>query len=266
MRTPLLALVLFAFTLPVGCKVEEDAPPDPLAKVSGFCEAWAEGACSDEVVADCNAPSTEDCVSAQASFCRSLVPATYSSEHASDCLKAVKDAYADGDLTADELAIVIKGGAPCDRLSKGTSSDGETCVENNDCNTASDFLCVMKLGATDGTCAKPEEVGPGEACDGPAQICGEGNFCNGENCVAYKKTGVACEADYQCKPTDHCVLDEASDPPAGTCQVRAAVSAACAHDDDCQSHYCVVPSTATEGKCASKIRLSLNEPLCENLR
>jgi hypothetical protein len=266
MRTPLLALVLLAFTLPVGCKVEEDTPPDPLATAAGFCDAWAESACQKDVLDACQADTKEDCLSSQSAFCRRLIPDNYSSEHASECLKAVQAAYEDADLTAEELAIVIKLGAPCDQLSKGTSSDGEACEKNDDCDTAGGFSCITKLGATAGVCAKPEEVGAGEACDGPAQVCAEGYFCTGEYCVVYKRTDGVCEADYQCKPADHCVIDATEDPATGTCQLRGKLSTACAKDDDCQSHYCVVPSGKTEGLCASLIRLSQSEPLCENLR
>jgi hypothetical protein len=265
MKKPLLALVLLAFTLPAGCKVEE-TPPDPLATRSGFCDAWAHNACQAEVIDACNAPSVEDCESRQSDVCRGMVPENYSSKHATACLNAVKAAYKDADLTADELQVVIKLGAPCDQLSKGISGDGESCAKNDECATASGYSCVLKLGATEGTCAKPTEVGPGESCEGAAEVCGEGNFCNGENCVAHKKTGGVCEGDYQCKVEDHCVLDATLDPPSGTCEVRAELSAACSQDDDCQSHYCVVASGDTEGLCASKIRLSLNEPLCDDLR
>jgi len=266
MNKSLLALALVTLTLPFGCKVEDDTPPDPLAKSTGFCDAWAHNACSAEVIADCNAPSAGDCESTQSDFCRGIIPENYSSKHATACLNAVKAAYKDGDLTAEELQVVIKLGAPCDQLSKGISGDGESCAKNDECDTADGYACVIKLGASEGTCAKPEEVGPGEACDGPAQICGEGNFCNGENCVAYKKTGGSCEGDYQCKPEDHCVIDDTTDPATGTCEERTVVSGACKNDDDCQSHYCVVASGETEGLCASKIRLSLNEPLCNHLR
>jgi hypothetical protein len=266
MRKPLLALVLLAFTLPVGCKVEEDAPPDPLAKRSGFCDAWADNACQEAVLDACNAAEKADCVSTQNKFCQKVIPENYSSAHASECLNAVRSAYEDGDLTADELAVVIKLGAPCDQLSTGTSTDGEACEKNDDCDTAGGFSCIAKLGATTGVCAKPEKVGAGEACDGPAQVCDEGYFCTGEYCVVYKKTGGLCEADYQCKPTDHCVIDSSEDLVTGTCQLRGKVSTACVKDDDCQSHYCVVASDETEGLCASLIRLSINEPLCKDLR
>jgi hypothetical protein len=266
MKKPLLALVLLALTLPFGCKSADDTPPDPLAKREGFCDAWAKSACQAKVLEACNTPVVEDCLNTQSDFCLGILPENYSSKHASECLSAVKAAYKDADLTADELAVVIKLGAPCDQLSKGISTDGESCSQNDECNTAAGFSCIMKLGESKGTCGKPELVGAGEACDGPTQVCGDGYFCNAENCVAYKKTGGTCTGDFQCAPANHCVLDTTMDPATGTCEVRAELSADCANDDDCQSHYCVVPSGETVGKCASTIRLSINEPLCENLR
>jgi hypothetical protein len=267
MKKPLLVLALLAFSLPIGCNVEEDAPPDPLAKAAGFCDAWAKNACQTKVLEACNTPDVADCESSQSAFCLEIVPENYqSSKYASECLNAVKAAYKDADLTAAEIAVVIKLGAPCDKLSKGSSSDGEACEKNDDCNTAGGFSCIIKLGEAAGTCGKPEEVGPAEACDGPTQVCGEGNYCNGENCVVYKKTGGPCAGDYQCKPEDHCVIDDTVDPPTGACEVRAELSADCESDDDCQSRFCMVASGETVGKCASTIRLSISEPLCDNLR
>jgi hypothetical protein len=122
----------------------------------------------------------------------------------------------------------------------------------------------MKQGATDGTCGKPEVVGGGDACDGPTQICEEGDYCNGDNCVAYKALNKACDGDYQCAPANHCVVSEGE--TAGTCQAREALSGPCATNDDCSSRYCAVNADPTKSKCASKIRLTLNEPLCDSLR
>jgi hypothetical protein len=266
MRSPLLALALCAFALPFGCKVEAETPPDPLATRDGFCEAWAQNACQPKVLEACNTPAARDCKSRQTDFCLGIIPENYSSKRATTCLSTVKAAYQDADLTADELAVVIKLGAPCDELSLGTSADGESCSKNDDCDTTSGFTCIVKLGASHGTCGKPEAMGPGEPCDGPNQVCGNGNFCNGENCVAYKITGAKCSGDFQCSPHDHCALDTAKTPPASTCEVRADLSADCAGDEDCQTDFCVVPSGEAVGKCASTIRLSINEPLCDNLR
>lgn len=264
MNKSLISLILLAAALPLGCKGEEEEP-DPLATRAGFCDAWAEAACSQAVIDACNVAEVADCRSTQSVYCLSLLPRQYqSSDQAEACVTAVGSAYADGDLTADELAIVTRLGAPCDRLSTGTSDDGESCEANDDCNTARGSTCIKKLGAAEGTCGVPEEVAAGDACDAPTQVCKAGYYCNAENCVTYKKTGVACTGDYMCKPEDHCVIEAPATE--GTCEPRADLSDACISDDDCQSHYCAIAQDATEGKCASKLRLGINEPLCDNLR
>lgn len=264
MKTSLLALCLLNFTLASGCKSKDDAPPDPLASRIGFCQAWAEAACSDSVVMYCNVPKVEDCRSTQSDFCLGIIPENYASAHAQECLDAVRDAYADADLTSEEIPTVLRLATPCDRLSSGTSAEGESCDRDDDCDTSAGAICIRKLGAKKGTCGEPEEVPAGDPCDGPAQVCADGYFCNGENCVAYKNTGKACDGDYMCKPEDHCVIptEEAS----GTCEKRADLSEECSSDDDCQSHYCDLAPSASQGLCASTLRLSTREPLCDNLR
>jgi hypothetical protein len=259
---PLIALALLAFTLPLACSAEE-MPPDPLAKPDGFCDAWAEAACQQTVVDACNAASVEDCMAPQKEFCLAKLPAKYSSKQAKACIAAVKAAYKDADLTADEIQVVRYLADPCNQLSAGTSEQGESCSENDDCNTAAGLSCILKLGASDGTCEEPEVVDPGADCSDDAQICDEEHYCNGENCVAYKKIGGACEGDYQCNPADRCVIP--ADADMGECTARVEPSGPCLTDDDCQSHYCVRESSTSEGECASKIRLSITDPLCDDL-
>jgi len=264
MKRSVISLCLLALVTSFGCKSEKDTPPDPLATRVGFCQAWAERACSEEVVADCNARTTAACQDTQSDFCLGIIPENYSSAHAKECLDAVGDAYADGNLTADELAVVLKLAEPCDKLSSGTQTDGESCRASDECDTAGGFTCITKAGAKTGACGKPEEVAAGEACDGPAQVCRDGYFCNGENCVVYKKTGASCEGDYMCKPEDRCVIE--TDATSGTCEARAELSEDCKSDDDCQSHYCSIEEDSTSGICAARIRLGVHEPLCANLR
>ena len=265
MKKPLIALALFALTLPLGCKVE-DEPPDPLASRAGFCDAWAANACQGKVVENCNANSVEDCKSAQSDFCRGILPESYSSKHAEECLDAVKAAYKDASLSPDDIAVVVKLGAPCDQLSKGTVDEGESCETNDECNTAAGLICVIKLGSAKGTCATLEEVDGGMACDGDDQVCADGFYCDGENCIAHKKTGKPCDsgADYECTPEDHCVT--ATDATEGTCEPRLALNKPCASDAECASGYCAIPPGDTMGQCASTIVLSRLEPLCSNLR
>ncbi len=263
MNKSLIGVFALLLTLPLACSAA-DTPPDPLAKRSGFCDAWAAAACQTSVVDACNANSAESCQAKQSDFCLGIIPEQYSSKHAKECLSAVKAAYKDAKLTPEDIAIVIQLGAPCDQLSKGTRADGQSCTAHDDCNTDGGFNCIMKQGATKGVCAKPAAVGPGEACDGPAQVCGDGNFCNGENCVAYKKTGVVCDGDYQCKPEDHCVIP--ADAASGACDVRLQLNEVCTSSSDCQSGYCAVADGQTEGECAATIVLTRTEPLCLKLR
>jgi hypothetical protein len=264
MRKPLLALCLLALTLPTGCGTDEETPPDPLRNAGGFCKSWAQSACQQKVVDNCNAPSMDDCIDKQEDFCLGVIPENYSSKHAKECLSAVKAAYTDAVLSLDEIDVVIRLGAPCDRLSSGTSDQGDSCEKNDDCDTAAGLVCVIKAGQASGSCEEPVEVGGGEACDQPEQVCSGSFYCDGENCLAYKKTDADCEADYQCKPSDHCVTE--TDAPTGSCVARLASSETCTADADCQSRYCAIESGGTEGLCANSIILSLHEPLCENLR
>lgn len=260
------AVLLFALSTPLGCSSAEEEP-DPLAKVAGFCDAWAKAACNESVVSACDAASPADCIETQTDFCLEVVPPAYTPAKAKQCLDAVGEAYKDADLTADELQIVRYLAAPCDELSAGSRQEGESCARNEECNTAAGFRCVVKLDATRGSCETPEPVAPGDPCDGDAHVCKEGYYCNGENCVAHKRTGVACEADYQCRPEDQCLITvDAEGAESGACSARLERNEVCSSDDECQSHYCLRETGATEGECASTIRLSRSEPLCDDLQ
>jgi hypothetical protein len=262
MRKPFLTLCLLALSLPLGCGVDEETPPDPLRNADGFCKSWAQSACQQKVVDNCNAPTMDDCIDKQEDFCLGVVPENYSSKRAKECLSAVKAAYRDAVLSADDIDVVIKLGAPCDQLSTGTSDEGDACTKNDDCNTADGLVCVIKADATTGSCETPVIVGGGKSCADDEQVCEEDFYCNGRNCVAYTETGETCVGDFECHPSERCllVLD------AGTCEPRLERSEACTADSDCQSLYCAIESGETEGLCADSIILSLHEPLCENLR
>lgn len=262
MTKPLIALCLLALSLPLACGVDEETPPDPLATRTGFCQAWGENACQPDVVENCNAPDTAACVDSQADFCLGILPENYDVKLARECLAGVKAAYKDAKLSADDIAVVLKLGAPCDQLSAGTADEGEACSKNDDCNTAGGFVCVLKGAATEGSCEKPVEVGAGQRCKGANEVCPDGFYCNGTNCVALGESGDTCETDSECAPSDRCV--GAAD--ALTCEPRLARSEACTEDADCQSLYCAKADGETEGLCAGTIVLSLNEPLCAQLR
>ncbi|RYZ04753.1 MAG: hypothetical protein EOO73_22455 [Myxococcales bacterium] len=261
MKKPLFALFALVLTLPLACSSDPEEPPNPLASRDGFCQAWAEAACTAKVVDYCTA-KVSACQATQKDVCLDLVPRSYSSVHAESCLGAVAAAYEDGDLSADELGVVLHLDAPCDMLSSGTADDGDDCSKNSDCNTADGFMCVKKQSADTGVCAQPEVVERADDCTGVKQVCEEGYYCN-DNCVSYKTTR-PCEGDYECAPTDHCVPD-AEDAEVSHCIERSGTGEACTADSDCASGICL-PETETESVCVSTIRLSRNEPLCDNLK
>ena len=99
-----------------------------------FCQDWAEAACSKEVLSVCQAKDAASCHDSQEAFCRDLVPEDFSDEAGDDCIDAVKDAYKDADLEGEELATVLKLGAPCNELLTGLQDEGETCDQDVDCD------------------------------------------------------------------------------------------------------------------------------------
>jgi hypothetical protein len=264
MTKPFFALLFLGLAVQVGCSGEDAPEPNPLANKAGFCTEWGRAACQQTVVSACNAASVEDCVASQRAFCESVVPRTYTSTKAEACIAAVKAAYADADLTAEELQVVRHLTPPCDQLSKGLLAEGDECAEDEECDTAAGLHCVRKQEAVLGSCEIPVEVAAGDFCDEPSQVCDTDHYCNGENCVSFKKTNGACSADYECKPVDHCAIE--ADADQGKCTPRLELNEACSADEDCQSGYCVTKSGETEGECASMIRLSRSEPLCDDLQ
>src|SRR6185295_13027913 len=109
--------VLFLL-LPAACSGKKDLLEGvSLADVKSFCAEWGKRACNDQVVSRCAAETKDACVSAQQSFCETLVPdGRYSSMTAPTCLDAVEAAYTDAVLTADERDTTRKLGEPCDKI------------------------------------------------------------------------------------------------------------------------------------------------------
>ena len=230
-----------------------------LKTANAFCEAWGKAACNDNVVDACGGDDVDACVASQQSFCLDILPIGYDPKYAQECLDAVSDAYADADLSTEELGVVLQLSEPCDRLIKGFGEVGATCSEDTDCNTLADLRCVIKAGETDGTCPVPVEVGGGDPCDGLALVCGGNYYCDGENCIRRKAEDAACTHDDQCTAETRCGEAE-------TCVARLPDGDMCTADVQCQSHLCAIPRGGTEGVCVSEIRLSAGIALCEDLR
>jgi hypothetical protein len=253
MRSKLFFLTCF---LAAACSGAEEGPkPDPLAMESDFCSEWGRRACNDEVVDVCAASDTESCVASQRQFCTSIIATGYQSDHAKACLDAVKTAYKDADLDAEELGIVLNLDAPCDQLIRGPSSEGDSCDEDSDCDTVNEFRCVIKTG--EGTCQIPSEVGGGRSCSSESVVCEAGFFCDGSHCVEQLGEDEECEDDAECADGLGC--------DGGACVPRAAATEDCTRNADCESGICAFTSS-DEGVCVDRVRLSPSEPICENLR
>ncbi len=246
----------------VGCTINATGPSDnaenPLGTQSGFCNAWAKAACNNTVVKNCNEVDQNTCIVNQASFCETLVPAGYNSKRAQDCINAVKAAYADAQLDATELDVVLRLGGDCSHLVAGPDKVGEACSQQNDCNTVNNYTCVIKAGDDSGTCEIPQIQANGEPCDGPAMVCNDAAYCDGQNCLVRKPDGKTCSYDAMCVDGDLCDMSASTDG-SGTCSAKLDLRASCTDDSQCASAICL------SGKCTSQVVLTVESSLCTNL-
>jgi hypothetical protein len=259
---------LLGFIACIGACSAKDAS-DPYATVSDFCAAWGKTACNSTVVSNCSGMATssaltEACVEKQQVFCEGIVPNSgYSSTQAQRCLDAVGRAYSDAKLTGTEVATVRHLGDPCNHLIKGPKASGESCTTDTDCNTLTNFLCVMKSGV--GTCVVPTVVANGTSCVAPEASCMTGFYCDGDNCVQNHMVGGKCSADYEC--ANGLVCDGLGDAGATTGKCATRVDpAACTADADCTTGVCDIVGSSSTGTCVDSIILARAEGICGDLR
>jgi hypothetical protein len=222
-----------------------------------FCQDWAVAACSKETVSRCQAANAEACHQSQEDFCRTLVSEHFSDVRGQVCIEAVRKAYADADLSGDELATVLSLGAPCDEVIVGPKDQGESCTKRTDCDASSGFDCVKKSGSTTGTCQEPVEVGAGRDCSAAQKVCAAGFYCDGEHCIEGKRDTEGCTIREECSASSFC-------NDAGKCEAQLKVRSACTADEQCSAGVCYLFDG--ERTCTDRIVLARSEPLCDNLR
>jgi hypothetical protein len=267
MNRTILSLLLISVV--PSCSGSDRDPNARYSTLEGFCQQWGTAACNETVVENCQAASTDTCIESQKQFCMALVPRGYSPQFARECVSAVQDAYADARLTLEELNTVQKLEAPCHRVVSG-AGEGASCARDSDCDMVSGLRCVMSTGAEQGVCAEPVVVDPGRSCNAVGQVCTQGFYCNGSNCIERKSAGSTCASDDECREDSKC---EMADPGAGgaggtgsvvpgegTCTERAELSQSCDSHDDCKSNFC------NGTLCANTVVLSQSEPICATLR
>ncbi|MGC4089031.1 MAG: hypothetical protein QM756_14240 [Polyangiaceae bacterium] len=209
------------------------------------------------MVSTCQATNVEACHLAQQAYCLALVPANFSDEKGDACIEAVAKAYADADLTGAELLAVTELGPPCDAIVRGPSGAGESCSSDRDCDGSEGYRCALRGGAANGTCQVPELVGAGQKCAALQQTCGDGFYCDGNNCIATKSLGESCSNDYECGSVARCESD-------ASCAPKLALGDPCTSAADCASGVCY--SINGQRSCVDRIRLSPAEALCDELR
>ena len=242
-----------------GCSAKEASDPYPSG--SDFCQAWGKAACNSQVVKVCSGMTTtsaltDACVVKQQTFCQNHVPTVgYSSAQAQTCLDAVSRAYSDATLTGPEITTVRELGDPCNHLIKGPAAVGDSCNQDNDCDTVNNVLCVMKSGV--GTCVVPKVVPNGTDCSAPEADCQPGFYCDSSNCVQAHAVGKACTADFECAEGLAC--------SASQCTTRVNPGM-CSTNTDCTTGVCDITGTDTTGTCVDEITLARAESLCGDLR
>lgn len=264
MASPLRIVTLLCAGLfaSLACSSEKDGPGvvDPYKTPEGFCEQWAKAACNDTVVTKCSGGSkeVEPCLQAQAAFCLGALPANYDSKNGKTCVEAVRKAYLDAKLTAAEIPLVVSFAAPCDQLSKGPGSAGDSCKQRSDCNTLAGLDCILKGGQVDGTCQVPVAVSGGDPCDDPAQVCPDTHYCDGSNCLTRIKEGQPCDLDKPCAQDLICAT-------AGTCVPKVPNTGTCSANSECQSGVCAFGKGATTGTCVAELELTVTAAICDDL-
>ena len=254
------ALVGVVVVVAASCGGKKDGPvgrADPLTTSEGICERWAAAACNDEVVRACNGSNgtTEECVADQEAYCLDeLVGEDFDRGLAQDCIDAVKKAYSDGEITAEERLDVIKlDEGPCaDLLASGSPGTGgaggaggtatpkpagascdhlvDVCVDTAYCDPEIDF-CRLKADEGEPCCVlDPRFLEPACESGSPEIPCTPGTFCSEGVCVALGKTDAPCVTDAQCAKNYFCGSDD-------TCLPLGEDSDSCDSDDQCASGY-----------------------------
>ncbi|MFP6683689.1 MAG: hypothetical protein VB934_03215 [Polyangiaceae bacterium] len=247
-------LVPVLFVVAPACIIVDDTEPaaDPYEAESAFCEDLATAACSADVVMACFM-STEEQVSDDTRKCVSNflgnegcnpLGLAYRKEGAAECIAAVKQAYADGKLTLDE---VMDEQDACLAVYSIGGEVGTSCEADVDCDGAAALRCVLKKAV--GTCQEPEQVDPGHSCAAANAVCEEGFYCGSDDaCIQRPGPAEACASDKPCVETARCVDD--------LCVPKTGNGEGCAAAEECEGGFCVMAAGQMMGTCGSQVILS----------
>lgn len=260
-----------------ACACAEDKPADPLASANGFCDAWADRVCSEDVATTCafgdETNAVDKCKAAQKDHCLDRVnDDLYTGRGARECLDEVGEALNDGQLNPREYRVLMEFARPCDELLSGPGESGDACNAEIDCNSLKGFACVKKTGASDGECQKPDYVSGGRKCNTDNAVCEQGFFCDGTNCIAKLESGEACDAENPC--ADEFICSAAGDGGVSRCVGKIEVgekdendqAVRCASNNECASGLCSKVEDLETGLCVTAVVLTANATFCSSLR
>jgi hypothetical protein len=252
------ALLGLAFLAACG----SDEKSDPLATASGFCAEWAKRSCTERVVSRCGSGSAEECELAQTDACLKLVDADlYSKAGARDCLKAVEDAVKDLELNAKERSLFLELGGDCAAVLSGDGEQGDKCTEPSDCDQEQGLTCVLRLGASAGTCEEPVEVSGGRSCEDPEEVCEADFYCNEDrNCIEKQSETETCSVTVPCADGLNCLIVE--DAGTSQCVAKLENGDECEADGDCESGICRQGSSRKV--CAATVLIDIADPICDD--
>lgn len=266
MRTPSIRgalgtflLVTAALSLGAACGSSDSDPPGVTYKypdVASLCDAGATAQCSASLVQHC-ATTADDCHAVRVQLCKAQTPSTltYRPAQADACIDALRAAYADATLTADEQRVI---NAACSVVFEGTGTAGATCDADVDCHLSQSFVCVKK-GST-GMCEVPKAVSAGDSCSAADAACTLGTHCN--------PTSLHCDKDGvlgdPCNATAPCDAATTCDAASTKCIARLADGTACHTDSECQGGICLVVGASQ--RCASAQNFSAGDPACDAFR
>ncbi len=229
-----LCLVRIAVTVSAFCgSACMPTAANPLADVSGFCQAKAKAEC--QVTAVC-AIEPDVCAPYRASLCNADATSATASGvrkyvlgNAQACLDALNTAYGSGSSKVLYSQLVGPGSITdtCERVFSGSATTAESCESDYDC--ANEGICApVAPGATEMVCAP--QVAAVQLCANPGSVCPTNTYCalqptGAAECVAAAAAGQACGASMPCVSDQRC--------GEGTCVDRVGPGGACVTSADC---------------------------------
>jgi hypothetical protein len=271
-RSPLGALVMVAALLPAACASPQELSEDPsqsaYGTLQGFCHLRAQAECSPAVVSACQSGSVDNCVSLREASCVASVPqgTRYVPNNAEVCVELVRDVYTAAALTRDEVRAISR---LCEAsVFTGPGGARAPCTSSLDCDTASGLECIPQADALEGKCLVPKMENGGMNCDGEADRCAEGLYCDGTTrvCLPAKPAGQACQlgTPESCQGGSECLGSGPMAP--GSCFALAPAGAPCTSDDECADGLCDRPMANGNGSCTALLQMVSIAESCQGFR